>query len=155
MNTYFVLPHDFWRAEIFAKLTLPGLAMLLVIAKETNQKSEMYMPYGQAPAWYRISPKTAQNGIKDLTRHGLVYVREERIKAPLSSTGYTTRVWYSLTGAYGTETRKALRAKASKARKRRATTPAPARKRLKRATGGGTGGQKTQETGAETTSDRR
>ncbi|PFG44960.1 hypothetical protein ATJ97_0237 [Georgenia soli] len=36
MNTYFVLPLDFWRDETFAKLTLPGLAMLLIIAKETN-----------------------------------------------------------------------------------------------------------------------
>ena len=65
-NSYFVLPDAYWNEDIFAKLTLPGLAMLLVVAKETSSKKEMYLPYSKAPDWYGISPKSAQNGLADL-----------------------------------------------------------------------------------------
>ena len=43
--------------------------------------------------------------------------REETIAAPLSPTGATTRVWYSLTGDFGHESRAALRRRAKKERK--------------------------------------
>lgn len=113
-HRYFVLPDTFWNDELFAKLTLPGLAVLLIIAKETNslKKKEMYVPLKQARAWYGVSAKTLQNGLHDLDRHGLLHRREERIKAPLSATGWTTRVWYSLTGDFGSEARAALRKRA-------------------------------------------
>src|SRR6218665_3953850 len=32
-NTYFVIPDEFWTTEVFAKLSLPALAVLLVVAK--------------------------------------------------------------------------------------------------------------------------
>jgi hypothetical protein len=118
-NNYFALPDAFWNEDIFAKLTLPGLAMLLIISKETSVKKEMYLPYSQAPDWYGISPKSAQNGIADLARFGLLHRREETISAPLSPTGATTRVWYSLTGDFGNESRAALRSKAKNERKSR------------------------------------
>ena len=116
-NSYFVLPDAYWNEDIFAKLTLPGLAMLLVVAKETSSKKEMYLPYSKAPDWYGISPKSAQNGLADLAKHGLLHKREEKISAPLSPTGMTTRVWYSLTGDFGNQSRAALRRQAKKARK--------------------------------------
>jgi len=118
-NMYFVLPDNFWLEEIFAKLTLPGLAMLLIIAKETNHKSEMYLPYSFGPKWYGLSPKSVQNGIKDLDKHGLVNIRHQTFKAPLSATGSSTRIWYSLTGAFAHDARSALRTTARVERTRR------------------------------------
>jgi hypothetical protein len=116
-NSYFALPDAFWNEDIFAKLTLPGLAMLLIIAKETSSKKEMYLPYAKAPDWYGISPKSAQNGLADLAKLGLLHKREETIAAPLSPTGATTRVWYSLTGDFGHESRAVLRRRAKRERK--------------------------------------
>lgn len=118
-NTYFSLPDAFWTADIFAKLSLPGLAMLLIIAKETSSKSEMYLPYSKARDWYGISPKSAQNGIANLESNGLLHRREEKIVAPLSPTGVSVRTWYSLTGDFGHEARRAQGARASKERKAR------------------------------------
>lgn len=118
-NSYFALPDAFWTDGIFAQLSLPGLAMLLIIAKETSAKKEMYLPFSKAPDWYGLSPKSAQNGIADLTAHGLLSRREETISAPLSPTGSTTRVWYSLTGDFGRDARTALRKKAMKERNTR------------------------------------
>jgi hypothetical protein len=133
-HAYFILPDAFWKDELFAKLGLPGLAMLLIVAKDTNdpRRNEMYLPLNKARAWYGISSKTAQNGLNDLTAHGLLHRREERVKAPLSATGWTTRVWYSLTDEYGALARAALRRKARTERRARvkgATGPAPRKKR--------------------------
>lgn len=118
-NMYFVLPDTFWLEEVFAKLSLPGLAMLLIIAKETNNKNEMYLPYSYGPQWYGLSPKSVQNGIKDLEKHGLVNIRHQTFKAPLSATGSSTRIWYSLTGAFTHDARSALRKTARGERTRR------------------------------------
>ncbi len=120
-HQYFVLPDSFWKGELFAKLTLPGLAMLLVIAKETNstKRTEMYLPLAKAPEWYGISAKTAQNGLENLKANGLLHVRTESVPAPLSKTGWTSRNHYSLTGEYSATSRAALRRKARTERKAR------------------------------------
>lgn len=118
-NTYFSIPDAFWNEEIFAKLSLPGLAMLLIIAKETSKKTEMYLPYNKAKEWYGISAKSAQNGIAELDKVGLLHRREERLLAPLSPTGYTVRNWYSLRGDFGSEARKAKAKLADKERRAR------------------------------------
>jgi DNA-binding PadR family transcriptional regulator len=99
-NTYFTLPDAFWNTGLFARLSFPGLVMLLIIAKETSTKAEMYIPHEQGPDWYGISPGTVKNGINDLRKLGLLDEREEWRKAPLSPTGLTQRIWYSLTGEY-------------------------------------------------------
>lgn len=129
-NAYFSLPDEFWTEEIFAKLSLPGLAMLLVIAKETNGTAgEVWLTYDNMLEWYGIRPKSAQNGIADLDRLGLLHRRSEIVKAPLSPTGRTVRMWYSLTGPFGRESRKALQRRAAReraVREKRKSTPAPA-----------------------------
>lgn len=139
-HLYFVLPDAFWKDELFAKLTLPGLAMLLIIAKETNSAKEMYLPLHMAQEWYGISAKTAQNGLNNLKEHGLLHVRKEPIKAPLSKTGWTTRYWYSLIGDYGTDARTALRKKARTERKARVgkAAPTPTKSRNKKGPARGT-----------------
>ena len=122
-NAYFIIPDAFWTEEIFAKLTLPGLAMLLIIAKETNAKAEAWLTYDKGPKWYGISAKSVQNGIADLTKHGLVHIRTEVIKAPLSKTGTTSRSWYSLTGDFGYKARADLRKRTNRERTARLAKP--------------------------------
>lgn len=120
-NAYFALPDEFWNQQLFAQLRLPGLVMLLLLAKETNYKSEVWLTYDNAEKWYGIKPKSAQNGLAELERLGVVHRRPEKIKAPLSPTGSTVRMWYSLTGPYGYESRKALQARAAAETKQRRT----------------------------------
>lgn len=120
-NAYFALPDEFWNQQLFAQLRLPGLVMLLLLAKETNYKSEVWLTYDNAEKWYGIKPKSAQNGLAELERLGVVHRRPEKIKAPLSPTGSTVRMWYSLAGPYGYESRKALQARAAAETKQRRT----------------------------------
>ncbi|MHB1490527.1 MAG: hypothetical protein ACYCTH_08520 [Cellulomonas sp.] len=130
-NAYFIIPDSFWKDELFARLSLPGLAMLLVVAKETNKKGEMYLPYSKADEWYGLSPKTVQNGLKELDKLGLLHKREEVIKAPLSKTGMTTRVWYSLTGDFGSDARASLQKRAQSERSKRLAKEAPKPRKAK------------------------
>ncbi|NQX34735.1 ArsR family transcriptional regulator [Herbiconiux sp. VKM Ac-2851] len=126
-NAYFALPDAFWKKEIFAQLSLPGLVMLLVVAKETSNQDEFWLTYENAEPWYGIKPKSAQNGLDELRQLGLVHRRRQKIKAPLSPLGHTIRTYYSLTGDFGHQSRKALQKRAAKAfHKRQKNRPAPA-----------------------------
>jgi hypothetical protein len=118
-NAYFALPDQFWTEELFARISLPALVMLLLVAKETNGKDEVWLTYENAEEWYGIKPKSAQNGLTELTRLGLLHRRSEVVKAPLAAHGRTVRMWYSLTGPYGHESRAALQARAARERKKR------------------------------------
>ena len=130
-NAYFALPDQFWNEKHFAQFSLPALVMLLVVLKETNSAKahEVWLAYDHTDAWYGIKPKSAQNGLKELEDHGFLIRRRETITAPLSPTGKTTRIFYSLHGPYSQKERAALRAKAAKAvasRNRPVTAAAPA-----------------------------
>ncbi|WP_284328795.1 hypothetical protein [Demequina litorisediminis] len=59
-NTYFALPDEFWKDELFAKALLPALVMLLVIAKETNSKEEVWFTYDGLEDWYGIKRKSPE-----------------------------------------------------------------------------------------------
>lgn len=120
-NAYFSLPDEFWTEGLFAKLSLPALVMLLVIAKETNSKKtkEVWLPYEHMPEWYGISAKSAQKGITELLAERLLKRRPDVRPAPLSPTGSTTHMYYSLTGVYGHTSRAARRKKAASARAER------------------------------------
>lgn len=113
-NAYFTIPDSFWKRETFAKLSFPGLVMLLVIAKETQYQKECWLTYELLKDWYGVTAGSAQNGVADLDRLGLLHRRVEPIKASLSKTGGTTRTWYSLTGDYGHDARAKLRARAKR-----------------------------------------
>ena len=119
LHMYFTLPGEFWTDEVVAKLSLPALAMLLVIAKETNAKAEFRMTYANAEEWFGISARTARTGLGDLERLGLAYQRAQVVKAGLSPTGQTVHMWYSLTGPFSYSERTALQRRTAKARARR------------------------------------
>ena len=118
-NAYFALPDEFWTDELFAKLSLPALVMLLLVAKETNGKDEVWLTYENAEEWYGIKPKSAQNGLTELQKLGILHRRTQVVKAPLSGHGQTVRMWYSLTGPYGHQSRAALQQRAAKERRKR------------------------------------
>jgi DNA-binding transcriptional ArsR family regulator len=113
-NRYFTLPDRFWLGGDFARLALPGLAMLLIIAKETSNKAEVWLTQESVAKWYGISRSTVQSGLKELTEAGLLHTRVKTIKAPLSPNGITKQIHYSLTGDYGYEARRAQRGRAKK-----------------------------------------
>ncbi|MGN8132553.1 hypothetical protein [Arthrobacter sp. NicSoilB11] len=93
--------------------------MLLVVAKETNAKPEVWLTYENAEKWYGLKPQTAKKGLKDLEDEGLLHRRVEKIRAPLSPTGWTVRNWYSLTGDFGHLARRSLQKHAASERKNR------------------------------------
>lgn len=108
-NAYFTLPDSFWNEELFAELKLPGLAMLLVIAKETNQRAEMYMTHADGLPWYGLKAGMVKDGLTELRELGLLEERDEWTKAPLSAIGRTRRKYYRLTGEYSQESRQLAR----------------------------------------------
>jgi hypothetical protein len=105
-EAYFTLPGALWTEEWFAKLNLAELAVLLIVAKETTTKDEMYVTEDRVHEWYGISPNTLRKGVQGLERNGLLKRRPERRKAPLTSLGYTIRWWYSLTGPFSSADRR-------------------------------------------------
>ena len=115
-NAYFTLPDSFWNEETFAELKLPGLAMLLIIAKETNKKSEMYMTHADGLPWYGLKEGMVKDGLKELRELGLLGERDEWTKAPLSDIGRTRRKYYWLEGEYSQESRERARGTAEKER---------------------------------------
>lgn len=118
-NRYFVLPDAFWHDGWFAKLSLPALGVLLVIAKETNTDNEVHRTYKQFQDWYGIYHKTAEKGVRELVAAGLLSERRETVKAPLSKIGSTTHIHYSLTGDFGHAARSAMKVQARKEHARR------------------------------------
>lgn len=149
-ETYFVLPGEFWTEEWFERLSLPALAMLLIIAGETSEKQEVRLTNKDTAKWFGMSARSVESGIKDLMDSGLLSERLVRVKAPLSASGQSTEHWYNLTGAFSTDARRTAQERAQVERERRSeglegTTPQPTsglRRRRprgsKQAPGGGT-----------------
>lgn len=119
---YFVLPHEYWNQGWDQRLTLPAKAMLLISLQATSNSTTYYLPYDRAPQWYGVSADTAQRGLRALRNEGLLREHFQKITAPLSPTGSTTRTHYTLLGAFSTDarhqlqkaTKKAVRAKAAR-----------------------------------------
>lgn len=88
------IPTTFWKRGFDARITLPGLAMLLVIAKE---KPWSAFPPDRMDEWYGWSGDTTQRGLKNLLELGLVERRESYKSTPLSPTGATLIYQYHLT----------------------------------------------------------
>lgn len=93
--------------------------MLLFFLKETNKSAEARYTFEQIEQWYGITRRTAQNGVKELLDARLLTARRETAIAPLSKTGRTVRIHYSLTGDYGRDARRALQDRARTARNAR------------------------------------
>lgn len=87
------LPHAFWEQNYDEKVDLPGLAMLLAVAREKPWKD---FPAEKAPEWYGWSPDTTLRGLQQLLGLGLVEREETFRQEPLSPLGYTRVHKYEL-----------------------------------------------------------
>lgn len=116
---YFLLPHEFWTDRTFARLTLPELAMFLILLKQTNKEEPFSFTFDRVQEWYGISRRTAINGINGLKRHRLVDVTHGWVDEPDSDEGVVPLLSYALTGPYSHSARRALRADAKRAHSRR------------------------------------
>jgi hypothetical protein len=92
-DRFLQIPQAFWNRGYDERIDLPGLAMLLVIARE---KSWSVFPADKAPEWYGWSADTHLRGLRKLLELELVERRESYTKAPLSPTGMTMTYQYNL-----------------------------------------------------------
>ncbi len=116
---YFVLPGEFWTGLWFDRLSLAGMAVLLILLKETNKTAEIHLTHAETAHWYGISESTAKKGYQELVDHDLVEIRDEFRRANYAENGLTTVRHYSLKGAFSTDARASARAVAAKERSRR------------------------------------
>jgi hypothetical protein len=96
-DLYFRIPVAFWLDGWHHKLSLPGLAMLLVALDADVQ---FWLPAEKVQAWYGFSASTANRGYAELEEHGLLTVRNRRVKDPQSINGLQIRLERRLTGDF-------------------------------------------------------
>lgn len=93
-NRFLQIPATFWTKGYDERIDLPGLALLLVVAREKNWTT---FPADKAPQWYGWSKDTHERGLKKLLDLGLVERREHYVKAPLTPSGYVMAYQYQRT----------------------------------------------------------
>jgi hypothetical protein len=96
---YLRLSHAYWLDSWCDRLTLPGLAMLLIALHE---KEGFSLPTEHMPQWYGWSADTAERGFAELEKHKLLYKVQRRRKEPLSTSGYGLVNRYYLLPPFGT-----------------------------------------------------
>lgn len=116
---YLVLPGVFWTDLWFDRLSLAGVAVLLILLKETGKNEEVHLTHAETAAWYGISDSTAKKGYQELLDYGLATKRDEYIQADYAEDGVTVRRHYSLTGDFSTTAREKARKRAAAARAKR------------------------------------
>ncbi|MBJ7291624.1 ArsR family transcriptional regulator [Williamsia sp.] len=121
-DPYFTLPHVFWTSQMFATLGLPGLAVLLIILKETNGQDDVWLSRTDMTAWYGISDRSVTRGLAELRNNKLLGERLITVKAPMAPGGVTVRTRYSLLGDYSRASRDTQRAAAKAVRDAAAPT---------------------------------
>jgi hypothetical protein len=103
------LPHSYWLERHYETLHLPAKVMLLVAL---SLPDGFRLPYEFAPAWYGVSPDSAEEGLRELRNAGLLAVDLNWVPAPRSETGWTVQFLYTLQGSFS----KAERTKAARGR---------------------------------------
>lgn len=101
------LPHAYWLEDHFRELTLPGKAMLLVVL---SLPDGFYLPSERAEEWYGISADSADRGLRELRREGLLHTEQDWVKNQQSDTGWTQHWTYMLLGSYSSAARRAAAA---------------------------------------------
>jgi hypothetical protein len=92
-DRYLRLPITFWMRGFDTQLTMPGLAMLLTLARE---KPWSAFPAERMPDWYGWSADTTERGLHDLLALDLAERRESYRRTPLSPIGSTLTYQYRL-----------------------------------------------------------
>jgi hypothetical protein len=97
------LPHAYWFEGHYTSLRLPAKVMLLIAL---SLPDGFHLAYGRAPAWYGVSVDSAEQGLRELRRAGLLSVRRSWFKTPRSATGWTEQLLYTLEGSFSQAERK-------------------------------------------------
>lgn len=118
---FFILPDAFWLDGWYQRLSMPGVAVLLILLAGTTGRDEARLSPEHAHEWYGIAEKTMRNGLEELRREGLVTERREWVTEPLSPIGKTQRLYCCLTGVFSREERRQLQTAAASATRKRAT----------------------------------
>jgi len=117
-QAYFTIPDRLWLTEEFATLGLSGIALLLIIAKETNKISEWSATQDEIGEWYGMHRSTVAKGLAQLRDANLLVEREEWIPAKLSKIRTTKKTYFSLAEDYSTLARERARKAAERKRRR-------------------------------------
>lgn len=99
-DPYFQLPLEYWLADHYMKLSMPGKAMLLIALGE---QPEFELPVIQVPKFYGISPETAVRGYDELVRAGLASYEQRVIKDPMAPIGKRAVKFWRLLPPYQRE----------------------------------------------------
>jgi hypothetical protein len=94
-ETYFKIPYDYWTAEQRWYRTLPfrAKAMLLIAL---SLPAGFVLPTERAPAWYGISADSADRGLRELDRAGLLRRDMKVKKAPQAPLGVAQEYHHTL-----------------------------------------------------------
>jgi hypothetical protein len=100
------VPHDLFSDGVLDKLHLPGLAMLLVVLKETSATSVFSVSIEKFPEWYGYSERTAQRGYQELDAAGLTRTHRQLIRDSRMPRGVKSRYHRTLLGNFATQARR-------------------------------------------------
>lgn len=116
---YFTIPHDYWDLGFSEELTLPGKAMFLIIAADTqSSKTPAFkMAYERAKEWYGISERTAERGYTQLRQTGLATYKIQKVKDDRHPAKRRAVYWWALNAPFSTMSRAHLQKTASTAAK--------------------------------------
>ena len=98
------LPHAYWHEEHYLRLSLPAKALLLVAL---SLDDGFYLPSERAQGWYGVSPDTAERGLRELRKAGLLDDDRQWIKDQRSENGWTERWTYTPTDSFSQDARRA------------------------------------------------
>lgn len=94
---YLQVPLTYWLSneQWCSTLSLPAKAMMLV---GLSLMPGFRLPIERVPDWYGISADSAQRGISELEKRGVLERRRMKKKAPLAPQGFTTDSHFTLVG---------------------------------------------------------
>lgn len=113
-DSYFVLPDAFWLSEYHAILSWPALAVLLILLKETGKTPDAELPVNRAQKYYGLSRSSAEAGLAELRRVGLLTSRDGWVHDVDSGKGRRATSMHRLEKEFSTVSREKLRSDAKK-----------------------------------------
>ena len=131
-SEYFVLPHEFWALELHATLTWPALAVLLILLKESGGRPYAELAVDRAQRYYGISRTTAEDGLSELRREGLLVSSMRWVQDPDAAEGRRQTSLHALADPFSTSYRQNLQLAAKLRREQNKQNPRPGRKKRKK-----------------------
>lgn len=119
---FFTLPFEYWTEGTIDTLKLAGKAVMLIILKETQDPNAKRMTFvmalERAQEWYGISERTAERGLLQLRKAGLLNEKCQLVPDARHPLGRREEWHRVLNHPYSTANRETLRAAAKAATER-------------------------------------